>query len=83
MFRFGLQPAGYFLSPLLVGLVMNMHGAEGSLEQVGKIMLQLLLPFVLGHLSRPWIGNWVSRHKKMDRQNGPILHLAGGVLRLQ
>ena len=52
---------GIFLSPLLVGLVMNMHGAEGSLEQVGKIML---LPFVLGHLSRPWIGNWVSRHKK-------------------
>ena len=38
VFRFGLQPAGYFLSPLLVGLVMNMHGAEGSPEQVGKIM---------------------------------------------
>lgn len=43
---------GIFLSPLLVGLVMNVHGAGGSLEQVGKIMLQLLLPFVLGHLSR-------------------------------
>lgn len=42
---------GIFLSPLLVGLVMNVHGAGGSLEQVGKIMLQLLLPFVLGHLS--------------------------------
>lgn len=27
-------------------------------------MLQLLLPFVLGHLSRPWIGDWVSRNKK-------------------
>lgn len=36
---------------------------RGSLEQVGKIMLQLLLPFVLGHLSRPWIGDWVSRNK--------------------
>ena len=55
---------GIFLSPLLVGLLMNMHGAEGNLEQVGKIMLQLLLPFVLGHLSRPWIGDWVSRNKK-------------------
>ena len=54
---------GIFLSPLLVGLVMNVHGAGGSLEQVGKIMLQLLLPFVLGHLSRPWIGDWVSRNK--------------------
>ncbi|HKS35273.1 MAG TPA: bile acid:sodium symporter family protein [Enterobacteriaceae bacterium] len=55
---------GIFLSPLLVGLLMDMHGAEGNLEQVGKIMLQLLLPFVLGHLSRPWIGDWVSRNKK-------------------
>ncbi len=55
---------GIFLSPLLVGLVMNMHGAEGSLDQVGKIMLQLLLPFVLGHLSRPWTGAFVAKHKK-------------------
>ena len=55
---------GIFLSPLLVGLLMNLHGAEGSLEQVGKIMLQLLLPFVLGHLSRPWTGAWVTRNKK-------------------
>lgn len=55
---------GIFISPLLVGLLMNLHGAEGSLEQVGKIMLQLLLPFVLGHLSRPWTGAWVARNKK-------------------
>ena len=55
---------GIFISPLLVGLLMDLHGAQGSLEQVGKIMLQLLLPFVLGHLSRPWIGEWVSRNKK-------------------
>ncbi|QKN80977.1 bile acid:sodium symporter family protein [Scandinavium goeteborgense] len=55
---------GIFVSPLLVGLLMNLHGAEGSLEQVGKIMLQLLLPFVLGHLSRPWTAAWVSRNKK-------------------
>ncbi|MFR6579625.1 MAG: bile acid:sodium symporter family protein, partial [Klebsiella pneumoniae] len=55
---------GIFVSPLLVGVLMNLHGAGGSLEQVGKIMLQLLLPFVLGHLSRPWIGDWVAKHKK-------------------
>ncbi len=30
----------------------------------GQIMLQLLLPFVLGHLSRPWIDGWVARNKK-------------------
>ncbi len=54
---------GIFVSPLLVGLLMHLHGAGGDLEQVGKIMLQLLLPFVLGHLSRPWIGSWVAKHK--------------------
>ena len=55
---------GIFLSPLLVGMVMHVHGASGSLQQVGSIMLQLLVPFVAGHLSRPWIGDWVARHKK-------------------
>lgn len=55
---------GIFLSPLLVSVLMHVDGASGSLEQVGTIMLQLLLPFVLGHLSRPWIGDWVAKHKK-------------------
>jgi hypothetical protein len=26
-------------------------------------MLQLLVPFVLGHLSRRWIGAWVEKHR--------------------
>lgn len=56
---------GIFLSPLLVGMVMHIQGASGSLEQVGSIMLQLLLPFIAGHLSRPWIGVWIARHKKL------------------
>lgn len=73
---------GIFLSPLLVGLVMNIHGAQGSLEEVGKIMLQLLLPFVLGHLSRPWIGNWVAQ-QKVDRENGSDLYSVGGLLGVQ
>ena len=55
---------GIFLSPLLVGMVMHVHGASSSMAQVGSIMLQLLVPFVAGHLSRPWIGDWVARHKK-------------------
>ncbi|MFS2222159.1 bile acid:sodium symporter family protein [Pantoea sp. B65] len=56
---------GVFISPLLVHLVMNVHSdyAGGSLGQIGNIMLQLLLPFVLGHLSRRWIGGWVEKHR--------------------
>ena len=36
-----------------------------SLSAVEGIVLQLLLPFLLGHLARPWIGGFVSRHKAM------------------
>lgn len=36
-----------------------------SFDAVGKIMLQLLLPFVLGQLLRPWIGAWVHRRKAL------------------
>ncbi len=56
---------GIFISPLLVNLLMHIHGSSGdSLRQVGSIMLQLLLPFVLGHLSRPLTGRWIERNKK-------------------
>ncbi|UHL65898.1 bile acid:sodium symporter [Paralcaligenes sp. KSB-10] len=59
---------GVFLTPLLVGLVMSGGGAGSapiSFDAIGKIMLQLLLPFVLGQILRPWIGKWVSRHNAL------------------
>ncbi len=37
LFCVSIQPAGDFPFPLLVGLVMNVHGAGGSLEQVVKL----------------------------------------------
>ncbi|GAY22583.1 MULTISPECIES: bile acid:sodium symporter family protein [Sphingobium] len=58
---------GIVLTPLLVALTMEKNGTGGliSLSSVEDIVLQLLLPFVIGHLSRPWIGGFVSRHKAM------------------
>ncbi|KFK96926.1 MULTISPECIES: bile acid:sodium symporter family protein [unclassified Serratia (in: enterobacteria)] len=56
---------GIFVSPLLVGLLMDVHGDTGGLQQVGTIVLQLLVPFIAGHLSRPLIGKWVERHRKL------------------
>ncbi len=56
---------GIFVSPLLVGLLMDVHGDSGSLQQVGSIVLQLLAPFVAGHLSRPLIGQWIERNRKL------------------
>ncbi|PPS58881.1 hypothetical protein CRX72_24210 [Pantoea sp. BRM17] len=36
-----------------------------GLEQIGKIVMQLLVPFVVGHLSRRWIGGWVEKHRSL------------------
>ena len=55
--------AGIFITPLLVSLFMGGSGASLSMEAIEKIVLQLLLPFVAGHLLRPWIGGFVARHK--------------------
>lgn len=73
---------GIFLSPLLVGLVMNIHGAQGSLEEVGKIMLQLLLPLCWDTcLARGSATG--SRATKVDRENRSDLYFAGGLLGVQ
>jgi sodium/bile acid cotransporter 7 len=47
--------AGVFLTPLLVGLMLEAGGAEISLGGIGKIAGLLFLPFVLGHVLRPWL----------------------------
>ncbi|MCF7200568.1 bile acid:sodium symporter family protein [Pseudomonas oligotrophica] len=55
---------GIFLTPLLVMLLMGVEGESGStLDAIGKIVMQLLVPFVAGHLARPLIGAWVARNK--------------------
>ncbi|HWI86780.1 MAG TPA: bile acid:sodium symporter family protein [Sphingomonas sp.] len=59
------QMLGIVLTPLLMGLLAGAHGAGAGLQGIGKIAAQILLPFVAGHLLRPWIGHWVARHKKL------------------
>lgn len=57
---------GIFLSPVLVGTLMNtQEGTTDTLHAIGKIVMQLMVPFVVGHLSRPLIGRWVDKHKKL------------------
>ncbi len=57
---------GIVVTPALVALLMSTSGASGvSVESIEAIVLQLLLPFVAGHLLRPWIGGWVTRQKAM------------------
>ena len=55
---------GIFLTPVLVTLLLNVHGDGGStLDAIIKISIQLLLPFVAGQIARRWIGAWVGRNK--------------------
>jgi len=58
---------GIFLTPLLVALFMQVDGkgAVSSWHSIWTIAVQLLLPFVAGHLLRPVIGGFVDRNKKV------------------
>lgn len=57
---------GILVTPALVAVLMQVDGGKGvSLASIEGIVLQLLAPFVLGHLLRPWIGGFVGRHKAM------------------
>ena len=56
---------GIVITPVLVGLLLPeaQHTAGSAqpdaLANIGRIMLQLLVPFVAGHLLRPWIGGFI------------------------
>jgi sodium/bile acid cotransporter 7 len=64
---------GIFITPVLTGLLLlgGTRGGGFSFDAVESIVLQLLLPFVMGHLSRPFTAAFLTRHKaiigKVDR----------------
>jgi solute carrier family 10 (sodium/bile acid cotransporter), member 7 len=56
---------GLVITPLLAGLLMGGAGAQLSIGSVEKIIAQLLLPFIAGHLLRPVVGGFVAQHKQI------------------
>ncbi|MHA6206072.1 bile acid:sodium symporter family protein [Dyella soli] len=57
---------GIFVTPLLVGVMLESHGQGGmSWSAVGGIVMQLLVPFVAGQVAQRWIGSWVNRHRPL------------------
>ncbi|MDR2216249.1 MAG: bile acid:sodium symporter [Nevskiaceae bacterium] len=54
---------GIIATPLVAGLVLSAHGNAAPLSGIWKIVLQLLLPFAVGHLLRPWLGAWAARQR--------------------
>jgi len=56
---------GVALTPALVALMLHQDGGGISMDAVVKIGTQILLPFVLGQLLRPVIGEFVKRHRTL------------------
>ncbi len=56
---------GIAVTPLLVGLLLSRRGGGVSQHAVLDIVLQLLLPFLLGQLLQRWIGDWARRHRRL------------------
>ena len=55
---------GIFVTPLLVLLMLGAAVQSMPLgEAIGKITVQLMVPFLAGQLSRRWIGSWVETNK--------------------
>ncbi|NLU84315.1 bile acid:sodium symporter family protein [Rhodococcus sp. HNM0569] len=67
---------GVFVTPLLVVLLMSTTGdAHIDAGSAVAILLQLLVPFLVGQALRPWVGGWVQRHAKPTKivDRGSIL----------
>jgi sodium/bile acid cotransporter 7 len=55
--------AGIVLAPLVFGTIANLHGGGIDVQGLWQVILQLLVPFVAGHMLRPWIGAWAERNR--------------------
>jgi sodium/bile acid cotransporter 7 len=53
---------GVVLTPLLVSQLLSSASGGLSIAAIEDIAAQILLPFVVGQLVRPWIGAWLHRH---------------------
>ena len=57
---------GVFISPFLAKALMAAQaGSPDIWEAIRSITLQLMLPFVLGHLLRPRIGAWMDKYRAL------------------
>ncbi|VEI12399.1 bile acid:sodium symporter family protein [Trueperella bialowiezensis] len=56
---------GMFITPLLVLIFMDLGGA--STGGIDSVLLKLLLPFVVGQLLQPKVGEWMRAHRNITR----------------
>ncbi|MFE3494630.1 bile acid:sodium symporter family protein [Streptomyces sp. NPDC059175] len=56
--------AGIVLTPLLAGVLLRADGGAPT-DGLPKIVLQLLVPFLAGQVSRRWTGGFLTHHRKL------------------
>ncbi|MEU3408018.1 bile acid:sodium symporter family protein [Streptomyces sp. NPDC006670] len=57
--------AGIVVTPLLAGALLGGDTGGFSADSLLKIVVQLLLPFLLGQSLRRWVGGFLTRHKQL------------------
>jgi sodium/bile acid cotransporter 7 len=56
---------GVVLCPLLLAVLLHAsNGAGDPLAAIWKIAQQILLPFMLGQILRPWLSGFLNRHRQ-------------------
>lgn len=57
---------GVIITPLLASALLQAQGdADVPLSGIWKVVVQLLLPFVIGHLLHPVLAGWAGRNKRL------------------
>jgi sodium/bile acid cotransporter 7 len=56
---------GLLVTPVLFGLMTHVHGGGIDLSGMWMVFAELLLPFIAGHLLRPWVGAWAARNRSV------------------
>lgn len=57
---------GLLVTPLMFGFMAHVRGGHGiDLSGMWLVFAELLLPFIAGHLLRPWIGAWAARNRAL------------------
>jgi sodium/bile acid cotransporter 7 len=56
---------GVFITPLWIGWIGQSQGGQAMplLKVITDLLLWLILPLVLGQLSRPWLADWAKRRR--------------------
>lgn len=69
---------GIVLTPLLVGLLLHVHG-EASVNGIGSIAAHLLLPFLAGQILQATIDDWMRLHQKLVKNRRSRFRAPDGV----